>query len=78
VHGPITKEFALKKLEKLNFKKGAYLIRQSAEKHGKVPRLLFKVPSGIPIVRIYPQLKFTLISQLPVPPLLYMKNFYLI
>ena len=36
VHGPITKEFALNKLAKLNFKRGAFLIRQSAEIHGKV------------------------------------------
>ena len=36
VHGPITREFAINKLAKLNFKKGSYLVRQSAETQGKV------------------------------------------
>lgn len=36
VHGPITKEFALTKLAKMNFKKGSYLVRQSAETQGKL------------------------------------------
>ncbi len=36
VHGPITKEFAVNKLAKLKFKKGSYLVRQSAETQGKV------------------------------------------
>jgi len=38
VHGPITKEFAVNKLAKLKFKKGSYLVRQSAETQGKVPK----------------------------------------
>ena len=36
VHGPITKDFATGKLGKLKFKKGAFLLRQSPDTHGKV------------------------------------------
>ncbi|XP_023327964.1 tyrosine-protein kinase JAK2 isoform X3 [Eurytemora carolleeae] len=45
VHGPITKEFAISKLQKLNFKKGSFLLRQSPDKHEKI-FLLFCYETG--------------------------------
>eukprot|EP00092_Neocalanus_flemingeri_P038172 GFUD01041549.1.p1 GENE.GFUD01041549.1~~GFUD01041549.1.p1 ORF type:complete len:1200 (+),score=378.78 GFUD01041549.1:57-3656(+) len=36
VHGPVTKAFAEEKLKKTNFKKGSFLVRQSATDHHKL------------------------------------------
>jgi len=36
VHGPILKDFARSKLEKLHYKKGSYILRQSLDTHGRI------------------------------------------